>query len=69
VGPCVPTPDGSLYRTLSLGRVRPARRRERQPRHRGAIEDLEAVLEKPAINYCFIALNDAMQELGQERSD
>ncbi|WP_251328283.1 hypothetical protein [Haloplanus pelagicus] len=36
----------------------------------GAIEDLEAVMDNPEVNYCFVALNDAMQVLtGEDRPD
>jgi 4-hydroxy-2-oxoheptanedioate aldolase len=36
----------------------------------GAFEEIEAVMEKPEVNYCFLALTDAMQELtGEDRPD
>lgn len=39
-----------------------------QVESQGAIDDLETVMKNPDVNYCFIALNDAMQELtGEDR--
>ncbi len=36
----------------------------------GAIDEIEAVMELPDVNFCFLALSDAMQELtGEERPD
>lgn len=37
---------------------------------RGAIDEIEEVMEIPEVDYCFIALSDSMQELtGEDRPD